>query len=297
MNVIETPALEIRGIVKRYRKFVLGEVSLNVPPGSITALLGANGTGKTTLMNLIFGVGAPEAGTIRVFGCDHFDDDVALKRITAFAGPDLDLSYWGTVRGALNFLAAFRPSWDAAYEQQLLEQFALPAQKSIRALSFGEQTKLGLVAALSWRPRLLVLDEPTTGLDVRARQFLMNELLAVVTDPSRSVLLSSHQLTEVERIADRMVVLHGGRVLLEGEVAPLVDDYCWAQWSAPEKSGFEKVPGIWVPQRDGLLWKAMLKRSVCPPEKLEALGATQLHTQPVTLEELFLALTAPASCS
>lgn len=297
MNTTKTPALEVRNLVKKFRHFVLGEVSLTVPAGAITALIGANGAGKSTLLNLIFGVGAPQTGTIRVFGYDHVDQDVALKSIAGFAGTDLDLSGWGSVRAALNFLASFRPSWDAAYEHRLLEQFALPAQKSIRALSFGEQTKLGLVAALAWRPRLLVLDEPTTGLDTRARQFLLNELLAVVTDPDRSVLLSSHQLTDVERVADRIVLLHAGRVLLEGEVPLLVEDYYWAQWSAPVKEVFSGVPGFLSPQIDGTHWKAMLQRSVCPTNKLEALGATRIQTQPVTLEELFLALTSSPALS
>ncbi|MEK0447578.1 MAG: hypothetical protein RLZZ399_2899 [Verrucomicrobiota bacterium] len=294
MNTTETPALEVRGLVKKFRKFVLGEVSLSVPAGSITALLGANGAGKTTLLNLIFGVGAPEAGTIRVFGYDHFNEDVALKRIAAFAGPDLDLSGWGNVRAALDFLAAFRPSWDAAYEERLLEQFALPAKKSIRALSFGEQTKLGLVAAMAWRPRLLVLDEPTTGLDVRARQFLLQELLAVVTDPNRSVLLSSHQLTDVERIADRMVLLQQGRVLLEGEVASLLEEHCGVQWSAPANALFRGMPGVLGAQCEGNRWRAVIRRTVCSAQQLEAAGATQVHTQPVTLEELYLAHTANA---
>ena len=196
------------------------------------------------------------------------------------------------MRAALRFLAGFRPTWDPAYEQRLLEQFELAPQTIIRALSFGEQTKLALIAALAWRPRLLVIDEPTTGLDARARNFLMRELLAVVTDPTRSILLSSHQLSDVERYADRLVLLNQGRVLLEGELASLVEDYCWAQWSAPEGAGFTAVPGILVPQREGARWKAMLRRSLCTPEKLAAFGATHIHTQPVTLEELFLALTA-----
>lgn len=292
MNPTEMPALEIRGIAKKFRNFALEDISLTVPAGSITALIGPNGAGKTTLLNLIFGVGAAQAGTIRVFGHDHVEEDVPLKRLAAFAGPELDFSPWGSVHAALRFLAGFRPTWDTAYEQRILEQFELPANKTIDALSFGEQTKLALVAALAWRPRLLVLDEPTTGLDARSRHFLMNELLAVVTDPGCSVFLSSHQLADVERYADRLVMLGRGRVLLEGEMAALVEDYCWAQWTAPEKSALNGAPGILVPRHDGALWKALLQRSVCPPEKLETLGATQVRTQPVTLEELFLALTA-----
>jgi ABC-2 type transport system ATP-binding protein len=292
MNTPEPPALEIQEVVKKFRTFALAGVSLTVPAGSITALVGPNAAGKTTLLNLIFGVGASDAGSIRVFGHDHVRDDVALKKIAAFAGPELDFSAWGSVRAALRFLAGFRPTWDPAYERRLLEQLELAPQKTIRALSFGEQTKLALVAALAWRPRLLVLDEPTTGLDARARNFLMHELLAVVTDPTRSILLSSHQLSDVERYADRLVLLSRGRVLLEGEMGSLVEDYCWAQWSAPAHSGFGAVPGILAPQGEGTRWKALLQRSVCSPEKLTAMGATQMHVQPVTLEELFLVLTA-----
>lgn len=292
MNIPALPALEVQGITKKFRTFALEEASLTVPAGSITALVGPNAAGKTTLLNLIFGVGAAQAGSIRVFGHDHVNDDVGLKKLAAFAGPELDFSGWGSVQAALRFLAGFRPTWDHAYEQRLLAAFELPAQKSLSTLSFGGHTKLALVAALAWRPRLLVLDEPTTGLDARVGNFLMNELLAVVTDPTRSVLLSSHQLSDVERYADRLVLLSEGRVLLEGEIASLVEDYCWAQWSAPENSGLGTVPGILVPRCESARWKAILQRSVCSPEKLKAMGATQVHAQPVTLEELFLALTA-----
>lgn len=294
MNPTETLALEIRGLLKKFPKFVLGELSLSVPAGSITALLGANGAGKTTLLNLIFGVGAPQAGEIRVFERDHAGDDVAVKKMAGFAGPELDFSAWGTVGGALEFLAAFRPSWDGAYERNLLENFGLLPRKRIQSLSLGERTQLGLVAALAWRPRLLVLDEPTTGLDVRARQFLLKELLSVVIEPDRAVFLSSHQLSDVERIADRLVLLKGGRVMVEGEVARLLESYTWAQWSAPTEALFAGVTGVFALQSEGGRWRAVLDRNVCPPERLGQLGATQLHTQPLSLEELFLALTALA---
>lgn len=292
MNPTEMPALEIRGVAKKFRKFALEDVSLTVPAGSITALLGPNGAGKTTLLNLIFGVGMAHAGAIRVFGYDHVKEDLPLKHLAAFAGPELNFVAWESVQSALRFLSSFRPTWDAAYEQRLLENFEMEGRKSIRSLSFGEQMKLALVAALAWRPKLLVLDEPTTGLDARARHFLLNELLAVVTDPTRAVLMSSHQLADVERFADRMVILRQGRVLMEGEIASLVEDYAWVQWAAPETAVFRGVTGILRLQGQGGQWRAMVQRSVCTPERLGALGASQLHLQPVTLEELFLNLSA-----
>lgn len=292
MNASSTPALEIRHIVKKFRSFALEDVSLTVPAGSVTALIGPNGAGKTTLLQLIFGIGMPDSGQIRAFGHDHLREDVSVKHLAAFAGPEMDFSGWSTVGKALRFLASFRPGWDDTYAAQLLEVFELTSKQAVPLLSFGQRMKLGLVAAMAWHPRLLVLDEPTLGLDPAARHFLLHELLATVTNPERAVLISSHQLADIERYADRVVILQSGRVRLESETDTLVGDFHAVQWNDFSERDWGTVPGVLAARRDGAVWSAILQNSLCTPEQLVSRGASQIQSQPVTLEDLFLALTA-----
>jgi ABC-2 type transport system ATP-binding protein len=158
-------ALEIRGLEKRYRNFTLGPLDLTVPAGAIYGFVGPNGSGKTTTIDLIFGMGQVDAGRIAVLGFDHRRDEVELKRRVGYVSPELDFRPWGRVQNAIHFVRGFYPTWDESYCANLLGAFHISMDERIRALSFGARTKLALVLALSWRPAVLVLDEPTTGID------------------------------------------------------------------------------------------------------------------------------------
>ena len=159
------PALEVSGLEKYYPRVRLGPLNLTVPSGSIYGLLGPNGAGKTTLIDLIFGMGSPDAGTIKVCGYDHERDEVAVKQRAAYVGPDLNFIAWGKIGRAIRFNRGFRPTWDDGYCARLMQDFGISADDRIGTLSFGGRTKLALLLALAWRPPLLVLDEPTTGID------------------------------------------------------------------------------------------------------------------------------------
>jgi ABC-2 type transport system ATP-binding protein len=148
-------ALEIRGLRKRFPEFALGPLDVTVPAGAIYGFVGPNGSGKSTTIDLIFGMGAKDAGTIRVLGLDHVRDQVAVKRQAGYVSPDLDYRPWGRVRHAIRFVRGFYPSWDDAYCEHLLDVFDLRPEQSIAAFSFGARTKLALVLALAHRPKLL----------------------------------------------------------------------------------------------------------------------------------------------
>jgi ABC-2 type transport system ATP-binding protein len=285
------PALEVSGLEKHYPRFGLGPLDLTVPPGSIYGLIGPNGAGKTTLIDLIFGMGSPDAGTIKVCGYDHERDEVAVKQRAAYVGPDLNFIAWGKIGRAIRFNRGFRPTWDDGYCARLMQDFGISADDRIGTLSFGGRTKLALLLALAWRPPLLVLDEPTTGIDAHSKKAVFAEMLNIVRDEARTVFISSHQISDLERFADRVGVLHKGRLVAEGSTAELVDRHVQAEWVAENADAFAHTPGLTVQERDGPHWRGVLDTLTCPLHTLELRGARDVRTQPLTLEDLFLALT------
>ena len=285
------PALEVSGLEKHYPRFGLGPLDLTVPPGSIYGLIGPNGAGKTTLIDLIFGMGSPDAGTIKVCGYDHERDEVAVKQRAAYVGPDLNFIAWGKIGRAIRFNRGFRPTWDDGYCARLMQDFGISADDRIGTLSFGGRTKLALLLALAWRPPLLVLDEPTTGIDAHSKKAVFAEMLNIVRDEARTVFISSHQISDLERFADRVGVLHKGRLVAEGSTAELVDRHVQAEWVAENADAFAHTPGLTVQERDGPNWRGVVDTLTCPLHTLAARGARDVRTQPLTLEDLFLALT------
>ena len=283
-------ALEIRGLEKSFKGFTLGPFDMTVPRGAIYALIGPNGAGKTTTFDLIFGIGAKKAGSITVLGLDHLKSEVAMKRQVAYVGPDMAFRSWPRVRSVLRFVRGFHPTWDDEYCARLLDTFEISANGSPALLSFGSRTKLALVLALAWRPTMLMLDEPTVGLDPIAKQFVFSELLSIVEDGSRTVVISSHNLADMERFADRVGLLRHGRMSFEGDVGTLVDRFRMVDFTAASAPRLESRPGVFVQQRDPDRWRALVDREMAPIDVLVAKGAQPLSESPVTLEDIFVGL-------
>ena len=285
-----SPAVEIRGLQRSYRRFTLGPLDMTVPRGAIYGFVGPNGAGKTTTLDLVMGMGAKSGGRITVLGCDHLRDEVAMKRQVGYVSPDLTFEPWRRVGRAIQFVRGFYPTRDATYCDHLLATFRLDRDQRIRALSFGERIKLSLVLALSWRPALLILDEPTAGLDAIAKQQMFAELLAAVRDEERSVLISSHQIADLERFADHIGMIKDGRMLLEGATADVVERYRMVDFVIDRPDALAGETGLVVQGRDANRWRALLDRGQLSEDAIRARGATDVVATPVTLEELFVAL-------
>jgi ABC-2 type transport system ATP-binding protein len=283
-------ALEIRGLEKSFDRFHLGPLDMTVPPGAIYGLIGPNGAGKTTMLDLILGLGLNDAGAIKVFGFDHRRDEVAVKEKTAYATPDVSYRAWGTIGKAIRFVRGFYPSWDDAYCEKLLQNFRLGADDKIRSLSFGSRIKLGVVLALSWRPRLLILDEPTAGLDTVSKQEVFAELLSAVQDESRGVIVSSHNLADLERFADHLGVIRNGKMLLEGATNEIIEAYRVIDFTADRPEVVPPSRSFIIQRRDGPRWRALVDVRKNSLDALAANGARQISSAPVTLEDLFVAL-------
>jgi ABC-2 type transport system ATP-binding protein len=283
-------ALEIRGLVKSFKGFTLGPIDLTVPEGAIYGFVGPNGAGKTTTIDLIFGMGRKDAGTISVLGLDHLRDEVAMKQQVGYVSPDLNYSPWGKVGRVIQFVKGFYPTWDAAYCEHLLQSLHVSRHERIMALSFGARIKLSLVLALSWRPKLLILDEPTVGLDAISKQEVFGELLSAVGDGQRSVLISSHGLSDLERFADRLGMIKDGRMIFEGSTDEMIERHRIVDFVTDHGHGIVDRPGVYLQRNDANRWRVLLDLERAPMAWLRASGATNISEAPVTLEELFVAI-------
>ena len=287
---MNTNAIEIRNLVKNYPAFTLGPVDLTVPRGAIYGLIGPNGAGKTTAIDMIFGMGRNDAGTIRVLGLDHRADEVALKQRAAYVSPDLNFQVWGKVGKAIRFVRGFYPTWDDAYCAELMRAFHLDSGDKITTLSFGAKTKLSLLLALSRRPDILILDEPTTGLDAISKQQVFAELLKAVESGERTVLISSHGLSDLERFADHIGMIKDGKLLLEGRTDEIVDRFRLAEFFSTNGTTFPTRAGLVILKRTENRWHALLDQNSDAQSWLRSHGATDLSLTRVTLEDLFVAL-------
>ncbi len=284
-------AVSIQGLRKGYGlAFMLGPVSLNIPRGAICGLVGPNGAGKTTLINLLMGVGQADGGTASMLGHDVRTDEVEVKRRVAYVSPDISYRAWGTVGRALDFVSGFYPDWNAERCERLQLRFGVHHSERIDALSFGARVKLATIMALSRDAELLLLDEPTAGLDPLARRQLFAELLAFMQNENRTIVISSHQLSDLERFADHVAVMQEGQVITFGAIPDLLERYVQldVQFPAgePPKARALKI----ISRQEGRARVLMDRWAPQPQLSVESLGGEVIGESAFTLEELFVAL-------
>src|SRR5947209_2093261 len=209
--------IEVAGLTRRFGpKVALADVRLAVPRGGVFGLVGVNGAGKTTLIKHALGLLRAQAGTVRVFGLDPASDPAGVLSRVGYLSEEPDLPGWMRVGELFRYTRAFYPNWDPAFAEELRSSFALDPRARVKHLSKGQRARAGLVLALAHRPELLVLDEPSSGLDPIVRRDILAAVIRTVADEGRTVLFSSHLLHEVERVADRVALLDRGRVVFSG---------------------------------------------------------------------------------
>ncbi len=215
--------LSIRDLKVRRGAFELDIPNLDLEPGTIVGLVGRNGAGKTTLLEAVVGLLAPDSGTVRTFGLDPVADPVAVRRRVCLMTDDMPL-FNLKVGELMRALAPFYPTWDTELTARLFQVFELDAGRKIATLSKGENTRVRLALSLAWRPELVLLDEPATGLDVPSRRRMLAEVLEVVKDATRTVFVSSHDAADLERICDRIVIVERGKVVADGPTLEVVGE-------------------------------------------------------------------------
>ncbi|WP_433202050.1 ABC transporter ATP-binding protein [Dactylosporangium sp. CS-047395] len=222
----DQPALRTRNAGKRYRKaWALRDCTLELPPGSVTALVGPNGAGKTTLLRLSVGLLAPTAGSVEVFGESPATNSVEVLARIGFLAQDHPLYRQFTVADLVRFGRSCNVRFDRELAVARLTRLGIALDARAGALSGGQRSQVALALALVKRPRLLVLDEPMSSLDPLARQEFQQTLMGAVADGELTVLFSSHAVHELERVCDHLVVINHGRVVLSGDIESLLAEH------------------------------------------------------------------------
>jgi ABC-2 type transport system ATP-binding protein len=216
------PVITIERLTRRFgEKAALNAVSLSVPRGGVYGLVGANGAGKTTLIKHILGLLAAESGSVRVFGLDPVAEPVAVLSRLGYLSEENDLPGWMRVDELIRYSRAFYANWDDAYAEELRKSFALDPSAKIKDLSKGQRSRAGLLIALAYRPELLVLDEPSSGLDPIVRRDILGAVIRTIADEGRTVLFSSHLLDEVEQVADHVTMIREGTIVMSAPLAEI----------------------------------------------------------------------------
>lgn len=288
MNIIEAEKL-----TRRFgRTEAVHELTLAVPEGSVCALLGANGAGKSTTIKMLMNLLPSTAGSARVLGVDTRKLGERERAQIGYVSENQQMPLWMTVRQLLDYCRPFYPTWDRVLEKNLLAQFALPEDRKLKHLSRGMLMKAALLSSLAYRPKLLVLDEPFSGLDPLVREEFVRGVLEVSEAGSWTVLVSSHDIEEVERLCDRVVLLDAGRKSLDETTEALQ-----ARFRRVEISGaagtVAPVSTMLAVERAGALTRFVATDYAGEStERLwqEKFPGAAIAVQPMSLREIFIAL-------
>jgi ABC-2 type transport system ATP-binding protein len=286
--------IEIAAVQKSFKgNLALDGLDLRVPAGSIFGFLGKNGAGKTTTMKLLLGLIRPSSGVVRVFGWDASDPaaSIQIRSRIGFVTEDKELYPYMTVEQIIRFTRSLFPKWSIELERRYLEVFELPLKRKIPALSKGMRSKLMLLLAACRSAELLILDEPTEGLDPAATEDLLRELVTISITQGTTIFFSSHQLAEVDQIADHVAIIDRGRTVVEGALDDLKVRYERLQVVFEADSA---VPVRWVDgaesvRREGRMVSILASRNVeAILEQARSIPGASVERLPVTLKDIFL---------
>ena len=282
-------ALRLDGVNKRYRFFELHDIHLELPLGRIMGFIGPNGAGKSTTIRILMGLVHQEGGEVFVLGHRMPDQQAAAKWDVGFASEDMRLYDSATLDWHMRFIRSIFPTWDHAYAQVLLKRFDLKPEQRIKGLSHGQRVKAALLLVLARRPRLLVLDEPTTGLDPVARHEVLRELTDVMGDERRSVLFSSHNTQDVEQISDQITFIDRGHIIDSRDKETFMDRWRRIRVELPSGVQLPALSGVIDIKQTGRLAVATTNTyDGVLPRAYEAAGVRVQAVEHMTLEEIFV---------
>jgi ABC-2 type transport system ATP-binding protein len=284
--------VEVKNLSRRFgEKLALDDVNFRVPAGTVVGLVGENGAGKTTLIKHILGLLKAQTGSVRAFGRDPVADPVGVLSRIGYLSEEPDMPGWMRVQELIRYVAAFYPTWDHDYAEQLRREFGLDPAAKVKQLSKGQRARAGLLVALAYRPELLLLDEPSSGLDPIVRRDILGAIIRTIADEGRTVLFSSHLLAEVERVSDQVAMIKSGRVLFCDSLDRIKQSHArlTLQFASPQAKP-PLLAGALAWDGSGCEWTA-----VCagPPKQLQsaaaAVGARIVEQAGLSLDEIFIA--------
>ena len=292
--------IDVAGLTRRFgAKTALASVSLSLPRGAVYGLVGANGAGKTTLIKHILGLLRAESGSVRVFGLDPVADPVAVLSRIGYLSEENDVPGWMRVAELIRYSRAFYPAWDDVYAEELRKTFALDPTARVQNLSKGQKARAGLLIALAYRPELLVLDEPSSGLDPIVRRDILGAVIRTIADEGRTVLFSSHLLEEVEQVADHVTMIHQGTIALSAPLDEIRESHrCLTVRFAESRPQPPSVEGVLRWDGGGQEWTAVSRGSSAELETAAAgWGARIVAERVASLNEIFVARVGVAAAS
>jgi ABC-2 type transport system ATP-binding protein len=282
-------ALSLRAVQKKYADFALQDIDLELPAGQIMGLVGVNGAGKSTLLRILMGLVKADSGEVDIFGHRLPDAQVIAKRDIGYASEDMRLYKGKTLRWHMDFIRTIYPGWDEVYAAELLKRFDLRPDQHLRGFSHGQRVKALLLLVLARHPKLLLLDEPTTGLDPVARSEVLSALAEVLRDEQRSVLFSSHNTGDVEQLSDSITFIHQGRLVASQDKESFLDHWrrilCQGVW----QDSLSALPGVASARSNGSVIE--LKVGSFSDDfvaRLQLLGLTVKTIEPMNLEDIFV---------
>jgi len=289
--------LEFNNIHRAYQRGreVLQGISFSIETGEVVGLLGKNGAGKTTLIRVALGLMEPQQGSVRVFGLDPRRDALEVKRRVGYVSEDQILPEFLSVEEIIRLHRGLYPSWDESMEKDLRERFEMDPRAKIHALSKGQARQVALLCAVAHRPELLLLDEPAGGLDPVARREFLETSIQLLNDTGTTILFSSHHMTDVERMAGRVVMIHEGKLLIDSALDDLRESYSLALVPHAADGRLDRLhsmPGCLSVRRqpDALHAIFRFNSQTCRLLLEREMGITDAYCTSIALEEMFIEL-------
>lgn len=282
-------AIEFNQVCKRYPDFYLDQLDLKLPAGQVMGLVGVNGAGKSTALRLTMGLIQPDSGSVSVLGYRLPEHQVLAKENIGYAAEDMRLYRNENLRWHMQFIQSIFPSWDPLYAEHLLKKFDMNAEIKTGGYSHGQRVKASLILLLARRPKLVILDEPTTGLDPVSRYEVLGELAEILRDENRSVLFSSHSTQDVEQLSDSITFLHKGKTLACQDKETYIGNWRRILCSGTFVGELD-IPGIAEIKSNGSLHEIKIRDfDEAIVGRLDALGLVVSQVERMTLEQIFIA--------
>jgi len=277
-------AFQIDSLEKEFPEFKLGPLNLDLEPGTVLGYVGPNGSGKTTTMHCMVGLIKPEGGSIKIFGNENDPNDTSWKFDIGYVG-DKHVFYenWSGSKN-LKFLSQFYPDWSNEYAEELAKRFEVPLNKAARDLSGGNRVKLSLIGALAHYPKLLILDEPTAGLDPVVRTEFLEVLFDVVETGERAIFYSTHILSDISRIADELAFLHDGQIKLKSAKDDLTDN--WRSLTFKLDNQVTDIKDVEKMTSEGSDYKVISSNFESTMEHLRELNADNINEARMSIDEI-----------
>ena len=283
----ESFPIQMSGVVKHFgRKPVLEGVNLSVPAGQTFAFLGRNGAGKTTSIRMLLGLIKPDAGTVRVLGRDPQAEPTEVRSRVGYVAEDQAMFGWMRVRQIISFVKPFYPSWDDKWAGELAAKFELPMETKVRHLSKGQGVRLALLLALAHRPELVILDDPTLGLDPIMRKEFLRDLVTYLQGERVTVFFSSHLLYEIEPVADAVAILDRGRIVRQASTEELRTKVKRLIMPADAQAMVHELPGVLDVVRSGRQLAVVVEDGAIASAALEREGVA-FQEMDLNLDEIF----------